>query len=169
MDVRQNLASTVAGLEELVNRAQRLTNQNLADVAKMALGRVRQLADHPDLDRVHDDANDAPPPNKAEAIERMRVEGDKNPEDAAKKKWPHLFEPLPFDPNATNRTDVGQEANRGQPNADKPKDTFRPGDPKFDPANPNFQNPNNANLNPDGTLRQAPNAVGAQPDVRPAS
>lgn len=38
--------------------------------------------------------------------------------------------------------------------------TFHPGDPKFDQANrnPDFRDPNNVDLNPDGTLKNAPNA-----------
>lgn len=154
-DVRKNIANTVAGLEELENRARRLTNQNLADVVKSASGRLRQLADHPDLHMVADKPADDVPATTAEAVQRMRVAGEKDPEGAAKAKWPQLFgQPLPFNPNAGDT---------------QKSDTFKPGDPKFNPANPDFKNPDNVNLNPDGTApaRQAPNSIGAQPDVRP--
>ena len=40
-----------------------------------------------------------------------------------------------------------------------------PGDPAFAPSNPGFAHPDNVELNPDGTLRQAPNVAGKS-DVR---
>lgn len=68
-------------------------------------------------------------------------------------------EPLPFDPKAG--------ANVGGPDRGK-KNTYVPGEPRFDPPNQNqnFQKPNAVDLNADGTLGQAPNSKGTQPDVR---
>lgn len=42
-------------LKELEDRARKLKNQNLADIAASAHGRVKQLLDHPDTDLVADE------------------------------------------------------------------------------------------------------------------
>jgi hypothetical protein len=92
----QQLFDKLKGLEE---RARKLKNQNLADIAASAHGRVKQLCDHPDLALVDDRKDQAHPGNpvyvapatKDEAIDRMRADGDADPEGTARMNWPQLF------------------------------------------------------------------------------
>src|ERR1700730_8452673 len=97
----QNVMNNLKGLEE---RARKLKNQNLADVAASAHGKVKQLGDHPDLDLVDERKDQAHPGNplyvapatKDEAIARMKADGDADPEGTARTNWPHLFGVPPF-------------------------------------------------------------------------
>jgi hypothetical protein len=96
-DLRNNLQNVFNELKGLEERARKLKNQNLADVAASAHNRVKQLCDHPDLELVDEKKDQAAAPaNKDEAIERMRVDGDADPEGTARMNWPHLFEPAPL-------------------------------------------------------------------------
>jgi|ERR1700719_2599473 len=94
----QGMFDVLKGVEE---RARKLKNQNLADIAASAHGRVKQLIDHPDTELVDERKDQAHPGNplyvapatKDEAIAKMRADGDADPEGTAKLNWPHLFEP----------------------------------------------------------------------------
>lgn len=57
-NLKKALSSTQDGLADLEKKARELKNQNLADVAASALGRIKQLIEHPDLVLVSDDDND---------------------------------------------------------------------------------------------------------------
>jgi hypothetical protein len=96
-DNLQHVFDLLKGVEE---RARKLKNQNLADIAASAHGRVKQLIDHPDTELV-DERKDRPhsgdplyvaPATKEEAVSRMRVDGDADPEGTARANWPHLFD-----------------------------------------------------------------------------
>jgi hypothetical protein len=52
--VRTGLERMRDALHELENAARNLQNQNFADIVKSAAGRVHQLTQHPDLDKVQD-------------------------------------------------------------------------------------------------------------------
>lgn len=58
-DIIEGLDAAIDGLKKLEARARDLQNKNLADVAASALGRVKQLMEHPDLALVSDDEHDA--------------------------------------------------------------------------------------------------------------
>ncbi len=106
-DLKIALQDVVNKLKGLETRARGLKNQNLADIAASAHGRVAQLSDHPDLDLVDERKDQAhegnplyvAPATKDEAIDRMRKDGDADPEGAAKMNWPHLFGSGPFKPD----------------------------------------------------------------------
>lgn len=93
----QNVFNELKGLEE---RARKLKNQNLADIAASAHGKIKQLGDHPDLELVDERKDQAHPGNplyvapatKEEAISRMQADGDADPEGTARMNWPHLFD-----------------------------------------------------------------------------
>ena len=53
-NLRTGLERMRDALHELENAARKLQNQNFADIVKSASGRVHQLTQHPDLDKVHD-------------------------------------------------------------------------------------------------------------------
>jgi len=117
-EIRTHLQGVFDYLKALEIRARKLKNQNLADIAASAHGRVKQLVDHADTDLVADTHKDqsvnpdgsprtdrplpfdpkagtynTAPVSQQEAIERMRVDGDADPEGTARMNWPHLFEP----------------------------------------------------------------------------
>lgn len=141
-DLRNRLADIAQHLEELEASARKLRNQNFADIVASAKGRVKQLSDHPDLELV----------NKEAGGEKLPF----NPKAGA-----DTYNP---DPNGIDGlTKPGSEV--GGPDRGKP-DTYVPGAPRFDQPNANFSQPNAVDLNADGTVRQAPNSIGAQPDVR---
>jgi hypothetical protein len=102
----QQLFNKLKGVEE---RARKLKNQNLADIAASAHGKVKQLSDHPDLELVDEKkdqqarpdgtlkADPNAPKTKEEAIASYAHAGDTNPENSARMRWPHLFtEPAPL-------------------------------------------------------------------------
>lgn len=101
-DLRDELANVHEMLDEIFNRASKLQNKNLADIAASARGRVQQLRDHPDTDLIVDEKHEADkfdpnaPTTKEEAVKRMQDDGDADPEGTAKLNWPHLFEPAPL-------------------------------------------------------------------------
>jgi len=135
-ELKTNLERVFGELKGLETRARTLKNQNLADIAASAHGKIKQLCDHPDLELVDERKDQAHPGNplyvapatKDEAIARMRADNDADPEGAARRNWPHLF--------ASNAPPI-----------------FKP-------------DRGNVDLNRDGTLRQAPNSTGAAQDVR---
>jgi hypothetical protein len=109
-DLKNNLQNVLNGLKGLEERARGLKNQNLADIAASAHGKVKQLSEHPDLELADERKDQAHPGNpvyvapttKEEAIDRMQTDGVADPESTARMNWPHLFEPVPppFNPNA---------------------------------------------------------------------
>jgi hypothetical protein len=112
-DLKDELQRVFDLLKGVETRARGLKNQNLADIAASAHGRVKQLLDHPDTELVEERKDQAHPGNplyvapatKDEAIERMRKDGEADPENTARMNWPHLFGAGPFksepgDPNA---------------------------------------------------------------------
>lgn len=153
-ELKNELQDTLNKLNGLVERARHLKNQNLADVAASAHGKVKQLSDHPDLELVEDRKDQAHPGNpvyaapatRDEAIERMRLDGDADPESTARTNWPQLFEPT-----------------GGNIRSER---TFKPGDSQFDQSNRDFRRPDDVDLNRDGTLQRAPNSLGTAPDLR---
>lgn len=168
-EIKRGLQSTFDSLKELEARARKLQNQNLADIAASAHGRVRQLMDHPDTELVGSDTKDRPRPVDNTTYIDHAPGG--------------VREAMPFDPKAgapdykATFPPQGVHTVYGTPDGaapgseiggpDRGKDGVHvPGEPRFDQPNKNFQQPNAVDLNPDGTLRQAPNSVGAQPDVR---
>jgi len=99
-ELKNKLQSFFGELKGLEDRARKLKNQNLADIAASAHGRVKQLCDHPDLELV-DERKDqahpgspvyAAPATKEEAIARMHADGDADPEGTARANWPYLFD-----------------------------------------------------------------------------
>lgn len=52
-DLKGGLASVRERLAELETEARKLENKNFADIAASAKGKVHQLTEHPDLERVH--------------------------------------------------------------------------------------------------------------------
>lgn len=105
-DLKNRIQAMVDELKGLETRARGLKNQNLADIAATAHGKVKQLTEHADLELVADRKDQAHPGNpvyvapatKDEAIARMRKDGDADPEGTARMNWPHLFD-APADPN----------------------------------------------------------------------
>lgn len=144
MELKKRIGELVQRLNELEAGARRLRNQNFADVVKSAKGRVQQLVDHPDVQLVENEMHD----------EGTNLDRQQNPDGTLKS--------MPFDPKAGTDA-AGSEI--GGPDCGKP-DTHVPGEPRFDAPNKDFQQPNAVDLNPDGTLRQAPNSAGAHADVR---
>lgn len=61
-EITAGLQNTMDSLKELEERARKLQNQNLADIAKSAWGRVEQLLGHADIELVGTDAPDQPRP-----------------------------------------------------------------------------------------------------------
>ncbi len=115
----ESLSNELKGLED---RARKLKNQNLADIATSARAKVQQLSEHPDLGLL-DEKKDAEfdpkaPTTKEEAISRMNADGMPDPEGRARASWPQLFEPSPFkaDPNAVPPPGVGRTTS-ANPNA----------------------------------------------------
>lgn len=121
-DLKNNIKNVLQQLRGVEERARKLKNQNLADIVTSACARVEQLSEHPDLELVDEKKDQMAhpggtlaafdpkaPTTAAEAVDRMRTDGDADPEGRARANWPHLFdggyghiEPAPFspDPNA---------------------------------------------------------------------
>jgi hypothetical protein len=107
-DLKNDLQQLFDKLKGVETRARGLKNQNLADIAASAHGRVKQMLDHPDLELVDerkDPGDSKAPKTKEEAIASYAKAGDANPEASAKMRWPTLFGAGPFksapdDPNA---------------------------------------------------------------------
>jgi hypothetical protein len=99
-DLKNKLQNVFNELKGLEDRARKLKNQNLADIAASAHGRVKQLCDHPDLELVDERKDQAhagnpvyvAPVTKEEAIARVRTDNEVDPEGAARANWPHLFD-----------------------------------------------------------------------------
>jgi hypothetical protein len=91
-DELQHVFDMLKGIED---RARKLKNQNLADIAASAHGKVKQLVDHPDAELVAEGKAEAAPTTQADAIKHVRAEGDADPEATARHRWPHLFDPPP--------------------------------------------------------------------------
>ena len=111
-DLKNDLQHIFDVLKGIETRARGLKNQNLADIAASAHGRVKQLIDHPDTELVEDRKDQAHPGNpvyaapatKDEAIARMKADGDADPEGTDRMNWPHLFDqPAPFPQEAAPR------------------------------------------------------------------
>lgn len=135
-------------LGEVEDAGRKLKNQNFADLIGAARGRIAMAREHPDLVRVD------------EQLHADNRGAEFNPD----KPFP------PEENSALNPFDPGrmlqhQEAGRRADVADAPG-TRRPGDPELDfqRQNPGFRHPDNVELNPDGTLKTAPNALGQTDD-----
>jgi len=59
MHLKDHLENMHVALKELEGHARKLPNQNFADIAKSARGKVHQLMSHPDLDAAHRHATEA--------------------------------------------------------------------------------------------------------------
>lgn len=80
-ETKDGLAATVQKLEELEAAARKLQNQNLADVAMPAKGRVQQLVNHPDLHLIGAEEKGEPlpfDPNAGVKGDAYRSVGDLN-------------------------------------------------------------------------------------------
>jgi hypothetical protein len=156
-DLKNAIQDFLNKMKALEERARKLKNQNLADVAASAYGRIKQLGDHADLHLVDENKDQQTypdgtlkagafdpkaPATREEAIERVRASGIEHPESTARNNWPHLFEPA------------------------EDRKTFNPGEPQFDQRNRDFRRPDDVDLNRDGTLQRAPNSLGTAPDIR---
>lgn len=148
--LKHGIAHVAGQLQELAARARELENQNLADIIDRARAKLEQAAEHPNIDRLSDLLNGAPP---ALSDGKPLVNGS----------HAHTLQPEYSDPNAVPWAPAPDASTAQQP-ADAPK---HPGDPQFAPENNNldFKQPNDVDLNDDGTLREAPNSF-AQPDNR---
>lgn len=155
-EIRNGLQNTLDSLKELEARARKLQNQNLADVAKSAWGRVEQLLGHADVELMGNDA-----PNEPRTADTATYT-DQAPGGVRQTA------PLPFDPKAGAPIGGNGDAPGSQVGGpDRGKENVHvPGEPRFDQENRDFTQPNAVDLNSDGTMRQAPNSLGAQPDVR---
>jgi hypothetical protein len=99
-DLKNGLQQFFEKLKGMEERARKLKNQNLADIVTSARGKVQQLSEHPDLELLDDRKDQAHPGNplyvtpatKEEAIDRMRKDGNADPEGTARANWPHLFD-----------------------------------------------------------------------------
>lgn len=171
----EELARAKEHLEVLAKRADGLKNKNLRDIAKAGIARFLQALDHPDM--------------KASADEEHRAitEGSKRDEDVRAGRPIDVFnasgavwkvgdgpqydrEGKELPPAPVVFMDVfnaqggawkfgdGQQFDKdGKPIDNGAK---HPSDPCFDASNRDFRDPNNADLNKDGTLKQAPNTFG---------
>jgi hypothetical protein len=130
------IADSLARLEE---KARKLPNHNIADIIKAAHSRVVQASQHPDTDML------------AAQIERDERDHKEAPARNDGQK-PFVF--------AEGHTDANQPA------VQQPANALHPGDTAFDfqNANPDFENPENVDLNKDGTLKTAPNVLGTSDD-----
>jgi hypothetical protein len=134
-DLKNNLQNVFNNLKGVEDRARKLKNQNLADVATAARAKVQQLSEHPDLELVDEKKDQTAgdpnaPKTEAEAVARMRAEGNNtDPEDVARTRWPHLFGQGPFkaEPNNPN-----QQAPFPQP-VDRSGRPYDPNTPQRDP------------------------------------
>jgi hypothetical protein len=144
------------------------------------VARLQQALDHPDIDLVQDDEARAEA-EKTDAERRAESERDGKPLDPGaplNSGGNEMF--AAGDPGASLQNEearrrsvfpapetLGNGPSSGAPVTNSDPDVKHPGDPEFMPENnnPNFQDPNNVDLNPDGTLRRAPNAFSKQ-DVR---
>jgi hypothetical protein len=151
-DLRKALSHNIEKLGELETAARKLLNQNFADLIAKARGALMQANEHPDLDRVHEHLEN---PDQGEQ-ERTTHNQDRF---AFDKPFPGI------DPGTTAQS---EEFSRRLVHADANNPDLKyPGDPEFvDKANTGFQPPDAVALNTDGTLRQAPQSIGAHPDVR---
>lgn len=59
-EILNGLSGVQRELKALEEKARKLANQNLADVIATALGKLKPIGDHPDLDAVAD-ADETPP------------------------------------------------------------------------------------------------------------
>ena len=127
--IRSELSHVFDLLKGVETRARTLKNQNLADIAASAHGRVKQLIDHPDTELVDERKDQAhegnplyvAPKTKDEAIAKMRADGDADPENTARMNWPHLFGDPP-NPELAKQLAAG-------PQAPFPSQTQRPPQP----------------------------------------
>jgi hypothetical protein len=131
-DLKNKLQGFFNELKGLEERARKLKNQNLADIATSARGKVQQLSEHPDLALVDEKKDQTAPggdPNApktgAEAVARVRADGnDTDPEDVARMRWPQLFGQGPFkqDPQAPflQPSNPNQPSQPFDPNAPRP-------------------------------------------------
>lgn len=160
MSFKDKLAEVRDHLASLEEKARQLQNKNLADVLRLALNRIEQAAQHPDIDAAEDPdkANQKPDPYAAQREQREpHAQGQPDPNAQGQTQ--------PSDPNAPfPGTAPPPPATTDE---DKKEGVWHPGDAEFDPENTNqdFRDPNNTDLNKDGTLRTAPNTKGVS-DIR---
>lgn len=179
-ELKTDLQGFFDKLKALEERARKLANQNLADIAASAHGKIKQLIEHPDTHLMADTHKDQQlNPDGTPRTDRPwgTLSQDGTPitgreihsrERGINANWVALSqaERDQYDERARAETQA-RDKNRTQGgNTDDKNRTFRPGDPQFDPRNSDFRDPNNVELNRDGTLRQAPNTFGTKPDVR---
>lgn len=91
-DLKNDLQQLFDKLKGLETRARGLKNQNLADIAASAHGRIHQLVNHPDLELV-DEKKDPAPEGEAAAGGHHGELGDPNVKHAAPGcfgRGPHL-------------------------------------------------------------------------------
>lgn len=186
MSFKDKLNDLTERCRSLADEANKLDNKNLRDVLLLGAARFKQAAEHPDAERVDadDDQRNLPYDTNAplnSGGNELFAAGDpgaklQNEEAQRRAAFP---EPGTFDQAAKSPVPAGQQFNAGaepfpgsvnDPNRPTPVEGegHRPGDPavSFQDQNPDFRAPNNVLLNDDGTVKQAPNSLGAAPDNR---
>lgn len=197
MSFKSDLNEVNSKLADLEKRARGLRNQHLADLIGHAIGRLGDVANHPDVDnvdRVHDDKKELPPGTEplnsggnlmfaagdpARALQAQESERRASFAHDAANRNTATGEPLvpPSQPIGGLVAAAGSPppdglapgtAAAGAPVSSSDKDAHHPGDPEFRPENnnPGFRNPNDVELNADGTLKSAPNSLGTANDDR---
>lgn len=158
-DLKAELKELGDKMHELGMRADKLRNKHLRDVIGAGLGRFKDALSHPDMEAANDE--DA-------AREKEKSQREREAEAAAQGDKGLPFPVMAYNANGTAwKEGDGEKFDvDGKPLPAEDKKTFHPGDPKFDQANrnPDFKNPHNVDLNPDGTLKTAPNAFSRADD-----
>lgn len=151
MNLKEHVNKAVEDLNGLEAHARKLKNQNFADIIANARGRLAQLCDHPDAELVQ------------RRIDGEDVTGGEPPKPEAKPT--QLDQTAAVDGSGPRRQQPFPGTEIGGPDRGK-EGVHVPGEPRFQNQNRDFSQPNAVDLNPDGTLRQAPNSKGAGVDDR---
>lgn len=172
MKTKEDFTKADDELEGLEESGRKMQNQNFADVVATARARLAQVAVHPDYERarnIQDGKDEGEGLQTADPLLNSggnQVFAVNDPgmilqqQEAARRA---VFESPPV---VTGTPFPNDPANPPPAPAPGGPDAIRPGDPEvsFQDQNPNFQHPDNVELNPDGTVKQAPNALGKADD-----
>jgi hypothetical protein len=174
MGFKDALKELAGHAKDLADDADKLDNKNLRDILLLGVARFEQAAEHQDSDRVGaDDPNaahqgDLDLNSGGNALFAAGDPGAKLQTEEAQRRQI-------FDAEARAKADAQAEkdnAARGTPFPGTPApvpsagDGLKPGDPavNFQGQNPDFKAPENVDLNSDGTVKRAPNALGKTDD-----
>ena len=171
MSFKDDVSDVNSRLVDLEGRARKLRNQHLADLIGHTVGRLSDAMKHPDMDnvdRVHEGKEELEPASAPlnSGGNLQFAAGDPGVALQAEEKARREA----FARDAVNRDRVtGQPLLTpfgGNPVSSSDPDAHHPGDPEFVAAGKGAmeQNPNDVNLNADGTLKQAPGVKGTSDD-----